>query len=89
MLEDRNRRRVSPAADARKLPRFSIATLGFALVMLAGISRMPALAQVIFGSIVGTVTDSSGAAVAGATVKLTSLGTNESRTTTTGSAGTY
>ncbi|HEY2361162.1 MAG TPA: carboxypeptidase-like regulatory domain-containing protein, partial [Candidatus Angelobacter sp.] len=37
----------------------------------------------------GTITDPSGAAVSGATVTITSLQTNLSRTLTTGSAGTY
>ena len=46
-------------------------------------------AQVRFGTVVGTVTDSSGASLAAATVKITNLGTNESRVTQTTSAGTY
>ena len=46
-------------------------------------------AQVRFGSVVGTVADASGATVSGATVKLTNLGTNETRTMQTSSAGTY
>jgi len=46
-------------------------------------------AQVRFGSVVGTVSDSSGAAMAGAKVQITNLGTNETRTTQSGSAGTY
>jgi len=46
-------------------------------------------AQVRFGTVVGVVTDSSGATVSGATVKLTNLGTNESRTMQTGTGGTY
>ena len=37
-------------------------------------------AQVRFGSVVGSVADASGAAVSGATIKLTNLGTNETRT---------
>jgi Carboxypeptidase regulatory-like domain len=41
------------------------------------------------GAISGTVTDSSGGAVVGATVTSTSLATNQVRTTTTGSAGEY
>ena len=46
-------------------------------------------AQVRFGTVVGTVTDSSGASLAAATVKITNLGTNEPRVTQTTSAGTY
>ncbi len=48
-----------------------------------------ARAQVRFGSVVGTVADTSGATVSGATVKLTNLGTNETRTMQSGAAGTY
>jgi outer membrane receptor protein involved in Fe transport len=55
----------------------------------AAILCLQAGAQVRFGSIVGTITDHSGAAVTGATVKLTNLGTNETRTAQTSSAGTY
>jgi hypothetical protein len=48
-----------------------------------------ALAQVLYGSLVGTVTDSSGLAVPGATVKITQTQTNQSRETTTNEAGGY
>ena len=48
-----------------------------------------ASAQVRFGSVVGTVADPGGATLAGATVKLTNLGTNETRTVQTGSIGTF
>src|SRR5437016_12950413 len=46
-------------------------------------------AQVRFGSVVGTVADATGATVPGATVKLNNLGTNETRTMQSSSAGTY
>jgi len=46
-------------------------------------------AQVRFGSVVGTVADTSGATVSGATIKLTNLGTNETRTMQSSAAGTY
>jgi hypothetical protein len=46
-------------------------------------------AQVRFGSVVGSVADASGATVSGATIKLTNLGTNETRTMQSSSAGTY
>ena len=50
---------------------------------------IPVYAQVDTGSIVGTVTDPSGAVVSGAKVTLTNLGTNASLTTTTQADGTY
>jgi len=46
-------------------------------------------AQTLYGSIVGSVTDSTGAVIPGATVKVTQTETNESRETTTNSSGGY
>src|SRR5690348_7100956 len=46
-------------------------------------------AQVTFGSVLGTVSDPSGATVAGATVKLTNSGTSETRSVQTDSGGNY
>jgi hypothetical protein len=46
-------------------------------------------AQVLFGSIVGNVTDASGAQVSQATVKVTETSTNESRSAQTNEAGVY
>jgi carboxypeptidase family protein len=45
--------------------------------------------QTTFGSIVGTVTDPSGAPVAGAQATITNLGTNETRTAPTNADGFY
>jgi hypothetical protein len=56
-------------------------------VLLA--SAVPGDAQVLYGSIVGTVTDASGAAVPGATVTAINQGTNLAREATTRSDGTY
>lgn len=50
---------------------------------------MPAAAQILYGSLTGNVTDPSGAAVVGATVTITQVETNQSRTTTTNDAGIY
>ncbi|HEX4007563.1 MAG TPA: carboxypeptidase-like regulatory domain-containing protein [Acidobacteriaceae bacterium] len=52
-------------------------------------SLAPARAQSTFGSILGTVVDSSGAIVPGAAVSLTNAGTAATRTTTTDAAGGY
>src|SRR5262245_55651176 len=49
----------------------------------------PAAAQVLYGSIVGTVTDSENLAVPGATVTITHAETNQSRETTTNETGNY
>ena len=49
----------------------------------------PLCAQVDTGAILGTVTDQSGAVIAGATVSLKNEGTNATLSTTTGPDGTY
>jgi len=46
-------------------------------------------AQIRFGAVVGFVTDPTDKAVAGATITLTNMGTNEIRKVTTDAAGTY
>ncbi len=68
-----------------------VSTLLATLLVFAAVATLstPANAQVRFGTVVGTVADSSGATVSGATVKLTNLGTNETRTMPTGSEGLY
>ena len=65
------------------------ATLGAltALVVAAGPARLDA--QVLYGNLVGTVTDDSGAAVPGATVTATNKETNYVRTVVSGDTGTY
>lgn len=53
------------------------------------LSWHPAQAQKITGTITGTVTDSSGAAVSGATVTITNTATNKVQTATTDAQGGY
>ena len=48
-----------------------------------------ALAQVLYGSIVGTVTDPNGAAVSGAKVELTNVATGAVSSTKTDDSGAY
>src|ERR1035441_1779575 len=59
------------------------------LLVLGFLSVSVALAQLPTGTILGTVKDSSGAAVPGATVTAKNLDTSFSRTATTGDDGTY
>jgi len=62
------------------------------LVTLAGLIPLVAtslVGQAFYGSIVGTVTDQSNAAVHGATVTLTNMGTEERHQTLTGAFGGY
>lgn len=61
----------------------------FLLAISIVLFTLPVRAQTTNGSISGTVTDPSGALIAGAQVTLTSLGTSEKRTQTTGSDGLY
>src|SRR5262245_30095660 len=66
-------------------------SVGFALVVLtiALGAALPASAQSIFGEIRGTVTDTSGGVVAGATVTATNKATGEVRSVITDEVGNY
>jgi hypothetical protein len=75
---------VAPAARVSPLVALCLA---FAVV-LALMPRTVA-AQAVTGTILGTVTDSTGAVVAGATVTLTHTGTGNSRTVVTDTHGEY
>ncbi len=64
------------------------------LAFLAGLALMafsarPLCAQVDTGTILGTVADTSGAAISGATVTMTNTGTGAALSTTTGADGSY
>src|SRR6202795_2348247 len=50
---------------------------------------LPSIAQTITGTITGNVTDASGAVIAGATVAVENLGTNQKRTATTSRSGNF
>jgi len=60
-----------------------------ALLLVLFLSAPPLQAQVDTGSILGTVTDASGAAISGAKVTLTNQGTGAALSTTTGADGVY
>ncbi|HXU21782.1 MAG TPA: carboxypeptidase-like regulatory domain-containing protein, partial [Verrucomicrobiae bacterium] len=71
------------AVNGRRLiARVAAATFAFAATATF---CTPLNAQVTFGSIIGTVSDPSGATVTGATVKLTNSGTSETRSVQTDS----
>ena len=65
----------------------------FYLIVLASLiltaSALPAAAQAIRGTLLGTVTDQSGAAMPGATVVITEKSTNVSREAVTNATGNY
>ena len=62
-----------------------LALIGVLVVLL----DRPLLAQQNTADVVGTVTDTTGAVVPGATVTITNMGTNISQTTSTGASGDY
>jgi Carboxypeptidase regulatory-like domain/TonB-dependent Receptor Plug Domain len=80
---------LQPTPSSNTRPNRSLAKLCLVLTAMLVIACVPVTAQVIFGSIIGTVTDQSGGAVPGAMIKIASRATNEARTTSTGSNGTY
>jgi hypothetical protein len=61
----------------------------FAALLLLTLSCQPARAQVLFGSLVGNVSDPSGASVPGAAVKLTNITTNDTLSLQTNDSGIY
>ena len=78
-------RAISNGSKPRGLFRLTAICVCLVLSLLG----VQLVAQVRFGGVLGTVSDASGAIVSGATVKLTNLGTNETRTMQTGSTGTF
>ncbi len=68
--------------------RSSLALL-LAVLLLAAMAPWPASAQVLYGSIVGTVEDPTGAVVPNATITITSSATGAIRETTSDNAGRY
>lgn len=68
-----------------------LSRLGLSLaVMLAAVMLSATVnAQVLYGSMVGNVVDNNGAAVSGATVKITNKATNQTRETATNTEGAF
>lgn len=68
-----------------------LSRLGLSVVVLmaAAMLSTTANAQVLYGSMVGNVVDNNGAAVPGATVKITNKATNQTREAVTNTEGTY
>ena len=83
----------SPGSEARPLRQRArahslVAFLLLTSFALAGASS-PAVAQVLYGSIVGSVTDSTGSAVPGATVTIEQTETKLKRELVTDATGAY
>jgi uncharacterized membrane protein len=62
---------------------------GLFIALLISLLPRPVPAQVLYGSLVGNVTDASSGGVPGATVKVTQTETNETREIQTNDAGSY
>jgi hypothetical protein len=69
--------------------KFSIAIRILLVMACLAAMSVPMWGQGFYGSIVGTVTDASGAIIPGAAVTLTNIGTNEKRTAETDATGNY
>jgi hypothetical protein len=80
---------MSDGRSAKKFVTRFVAFLVLFLLVSAATDSSLALAQTATGSITGTVTDPSGAAVVGAKVKVVNIGTNEAREAATNELGYY
>src|SRR5213082_2799425 len=78
---------MNPKANSSGVLRASLAVSALLLALFLGV--LPLQAQVDTGSILGTITDASGAAISGAKVTLTNEGTGAALSTTTGADGVY
>lgn len=65
------------------------ALLGLSLCSLIALSTVPGLGQATTAAVLGTVTDATGATIPDASVTITNLDTNDTRTAQTNSAGAY
>ena len=78
---------------SRKKMPFRDATIAFSVKLLLVLMILPSSsllrAQSFYGSVVGTVTDSSGAEVPGASVTVINMGTNEAVKVQSDSGGKY
>ncbi|NDJ15109.1 MAG: carboxypeptidase regulatory-like domain-containing protein, partial [Acidobacteriia bacterium] len=74
-----------PLAHPRRLPSIRY----FAAMALLALSVPVAHAQVVYGSMVGSVVDATNASVPNATVRITLTSTSDVRTAPTDSAGSY
>src|SRR5215468_5462663 len=75
----------------RQAAHIGLARIGMPLsaLLIAVMLSRQGNAQVLYGSIVGNVVDNSGAAVTGATVRITNKATNQSRDAATNAEGAY
>jgi hypothetical protein len=81
--------RLGGGMNAKSTITRALVFLLFGILALLTLGTRPLFAQVDTGTILGTVTDATGAVISGAKVALTSVGTGASLATTTGSDGVY
>ncbi len=81
-------RYVSPVCGIFNSSR-RISLVGLAIVLTSTVVERKAVAQVLFGTIVGNITDASGAAVPEALVNVVESQTGDSRHTLTNASGVY
>src|SRR5882672_9814883 len=79
--------RMSPRPSLDRIVQFSLVALFIAVAFLA--SPPSSRAQVLYGSLVGNVTDPNGHAVPGAKVDIVNIGTGEAKRTTSDDNGGY
>jgi len=72
-------------SKAKRSPFLTLA----AWLLLLPLLNQPAHSQILYGSLVGSVTDPSSAGIAGSAVRITQVETNESREGLTNEAGVY
>src|SRR6266550_4576666 len=69
--------------------KFKPFVITFSIVVVASCLATPGLGQTIFGTILGTVTDASGAVVPNVVIKVTNQGENTSRDVRSDASGNY
>jgi protocatechuate 3,4-dioxygenase beta subunit len=79
-------RRMTPHAHLRNR---SVSFVGFGALVLSLVISVPVRAQVAGGTLTGTVTDSSGAAIPGAKITIRDVATGIAREISTDAAGLY
>jgi outer membrane receptor protein involved in Fe transport len=85
-MSDLLKRNLRPAKSIAWYP--ILVTVFLAVLCVIG-AAIPGRAQVLYGSLVGNVTDATGASVPGAAIKITHIQTNETREVRTNDSGIY
>ena len=87
-IQDSSRVSQTRCRQLTKATRLDLLLVALVVIVCGAIPRQ-LHAQSTYGSVLGTVTDASGAAVPGATVTVSNVGTNESRVAKSDAAGNF